>query len=111
MLDIGWTEILTVVVLAVLVIGPRDLPKAMRGVAKTIGKVKSMLRQFQNELDTMLRDSELDEVKNQIQATRNFNVKDQVGKALDPDSKIQSALDPAATDEKDKPADTNGPKQ
>jgi len=96
MLDIGWTEILFVVVVAVLVIGPRDLPKAMRAIAKTIGKAKSMMRQFQNELDGMLRDSELDEVKNQIQATRNFNIKDQVAKSIDPDGQIKTAFDPNA---------------
>lgn len=89
MFDIGWTEIVTIVILAVLIIGPRDLPKAMRAMAKMIGKAKHMMREFQNNVDDMIRDTELEEVKKSIQSARNFDVKSQVAKAIDSDGSIE----------------------
>jgi len=93
MFDIGWTEIVTIVILAVLIIGPRDLPKAMRAMAKMIGKAKHMMREFQNNVDDMIRDTELEEVKKSIQSARNFDVKSQVAKAIDSDGSIEKGMD------------------
>jgi len=93
MFDIGWTEIITIVILAVLVIGPRDLPKAMRAMAKMIGKAKHMMREFQSNVDDMIRDTELEEVKNSIQSARSFDVKSQITKAIDSDGSIEKSMD------------------
>lgn len=93
MFDIGWTEIVTIVVLAVLIIGPKDLPKAMRGFAKMIGKAKAMMREFQSNIDEMIKDSELEEVKKQIQSARSFDIKSQISNAIDSDGEIQKGLD------------------
>ena len=93
MLDIGWTEIAIIVVLAILVIGPKDLPKAMRSMARMIGKGKAMIREFQSSMDDMIKETELEEVKNQIQSARNFNVKSQIAKAIDSDGELEKAMD------------------
>lgn len=93
MFDIGWTEIITIVILAVLVIGPRDLPKAMRAMAKMIGKAKHMMREFQSNVDDMIRDTELEEVKNSIQSARSFDVKSQITKTIDSDGSIEKSMD------------------
>ena len=70
MLDIGWTEILVITVVALFVVGPKDIPKALRTVGVWIGKLKSLSREFQNTVEDALRDSELDEVKKQIQSAK-----------------------------------------
>ncbi|HIG08968.1 MAG TPA: twin-arginine translocase subunit TatB [Alphaproteobacteria bacterium] len=70
MLDIGWTEILVITVIALFVVGPKDIPKALRTVGIWIGKLKSLSREFQNTVDDAVRDSELDEVKKQIESAR-----------------------------------------
>ena len=70
MLDIGWTEILVITVIALFVVGPKDIPKALRTVGIWIGKLKSLSREFQNTVDDAIRDSELDEVKKQIESAR-----------------------------------------
>ena len=67
MLDIGWTEILVITVIALFVVGPKDIPKALRTVGVWLGKLKSLSREFQNPVEEAVRDSELDEVKKQIQ--------------------------------------------
>jgi sec-independent protein translocase protein TatB len=68
MFDIGWTELVVIAVVAILVIGPRDLPRAMRTVGKYSGKMKRMARDFQNQFNEALREAELDEVKKEVQS-------------------------------------------
>lgn len=63
MFDVAPTELLLVVVVALLVIGPKDLPKAMRFVGKWMGKARGMARHFRSGLDTMMREAELEELE------------------------------------------------
>ena len=70
MLDIGWTEILVITVVALFIVGPKDIPKALRTVGIWIGKLKSLSREFQNTVEDAVRDSELDEVKKQIESAK-----------------------------------------
>jgi sec-independent protein translocase protein TatB len=63
MFDIAPTELLLVAVVALVVIGPKDLPKAMRVVGNWIGKARGMARHFRSGLDTMMRESELEEME------------------------------------------------
>lgn len=65
MFDIAPTELLLVVVVALVVIGPKDLPKAMRVVGKWMGKARGMARHFRAGLDTMMREAELEELEKQ----------------------------------------------
>lgn len=65
MFDIAPTELLLVIVVALVVIGPKDLPKAMRFVGKWMGKARGMARHFRSGLDTMMREAELEELEKQ----------------------------------------------
>lgn len=68
MFDIAPTEFLVVVVVALVVIGPKDLPKAMRFVGKWMGKARGMARHFRAGMDTMMREAELEELEKQWKA-------------------------------------------
>ncbi|WP_428682240.1 Sec-independent protein translocase protein TatB [Sphingopyxis sp.] len=68
MFDVAPTEFLLVVVVALVVIGPKDLPKAMRFVGKWVGKARGMARHFRSGLDTMMREAELEELEKQWRA-------------------------------------------
>jgi len=63
MFDVAPTELLLVVVVALVVIGPKDLPKAMRFVGKWMGKARGMARHFRSGLDTMMREANLKSLK------------------------------------------------
>jgi sec-independent protein translocase protein TatB len=63
MLDIGATELLLIVVVAVIVIGPKDLPLAMRTAGKWIGKMRRLSNHFRAGLDTMVREAEMEEME------------------------------------------------
>ena len=66
MLDLGWTEILVIGVVALVVIGPRDLPLALHTLGKYVGKLKSMAREFQSGIDDIARQHELKELQEGI---------------------------------------------
>ena len=63
MFDIAPTELLLVALVALLVIGPKDLPRAMRWVGNWVGKARGMARHFRSGLDEMVRQSELEEME------------------------------------------------
>jgi sec-independent protein translocase protein TatB len=65
MLDVAPTELLVVAVVALLVIGPKDLPRAMRVVGKWVGRARGVARQFRSGFDTMMREAELAELEKQ----------------------------------------------
>ncbi|MDV7338760.1 Sec-independent protein translocase protein TatB [Terasakiella sp. A23] len=93
MLDIGWTEIAVIIVIAILVVGPKDLPKAMRSVAKIVGKVKAMMREFQGNIDEMIKETELEEVKNQISSARTMDWDNKISETVDKDGELSKAMD------------------
>jgi sec-independent protein translocase protein TatB len=66
--DIGWTELLLIAVVAIVVIGPKDLPRAMRLVGQWTAKVKRMARDFQGQFTEALREAELESVKKDVEA-------------------------------------------
>jgi sec-independent protein translocase protein TatB len=68
MFDIGWSELMVIAVVAIVVIGPKDLPKAMRTVGRWSGRMRRMARDFQNQFNDALREAELDEVKKEVQS-------------------------------------------
>jgi len=84
MFDIGWSEMVFVLVIAVLVIGPKDLPKAISTVGRYVRKARSMARDFQSGINDLARETELDEIKNDIQKGTDFNIKKQIEDAVDP---------------------------
>src|SRR3546814_3838325 len=63
MFDIAPTELLIVALVALVVIGPKDLPRVMRTVGHWVGKAKGMARHFRSGLDTMMREAELEEME------------------------------------------------
>ncbi len=65
MFDVAPTELMLVAFVALVVIGPKDLPRAMRLVGKWVGRARGVARQFRSGIDTMIRESELAEMEKQ----------------------------------------------
>ena len=63
MFDVAPTELLLVAVVALLVIGPKDLPRAMHFVGTWVGKARGVARQFRSGMDSMIREAELAEME------------------------------------------------
>ena len=63
MFGIDWQELLVIVIVAVLVVGPKDLPLAMRTAGRWIAKVRRVSSHFRSGLDTMIREAEMEEME------------------------------------------------
>lgn len=96
MFDIAWSELALIGAVALIVIGPKDLPKVMRVMGQWTRKARLLAGEFQNNFDELLRQAELDEVRKQVQSVNPAALKEKVETMIDAKS-IESALqvDPA----------------
>ena len=110
MFDIGWPELVVILIVAIVVIGPRDLPKAFYTLGKWVRAARRVTADFQRHVDDMVRESELEDLKKVATQARSFNVKNQIENAIDPTGDLKSSLelDPAATGKSEKKAATSG---
>lgn len=67
MFDIGWSELLLIGAVALVVIGPKDLPKALRAIGQATSKIRQMASEFQGQFNEAMREAELDTIKRDIQ--------------------------------------------
>lgn len=63
MFDIGWSEILLIVIVAVVVIGPKELPSALRTAGRWIGQMRRVSNHFRAGVDAMIREAEMEEME------------------------------------------------
>ena len=63
MFDIAWSELFVILIVALVVVGPKDLPKLMRTAGQWAGRARAMADQFRRSFDDMARQSELDELR------------------------------------------------
>ena len=93
MIDFSWSEIAVVILVAVMVLGPKELPKAMSTMAQFMRKARKMAGEFQGHLNEIVRESELDEVKNAVTRVTSTNVGSEVEKLIDPSGEFKRELD------------------
>lgn len=92
MLDLGWSELALIAVLAVIVLGPKELPQAMRTLGRWTRKIRGLAGDFQRHLDDMVRESELDEVKKSVEKIGRTDIGSEIDKAVDPDGSVSRSL-------------------
>src|SRR3546814_1831731 len=68
MFDIGWQELFVIAVVTVIVIGPKELPRVLRSVSPWVRKIKDMARDFQDGIQELAREAELDDIRKEIEA-------------------------------------------
>ena len=66
MFDMRWGEVLVIGAVALIVIGPKDLPKALRTVGQMTSKMRKMAGEFQTQFNEAMREAELDDIKKQV---------------------------------------------
>ncbi|SMH48993.1 Sec-independent protein translocase protein TatB [Mesorhizobium australicum] len=103
MLDVGWTEMLVIAIVMIVVVGPKDLPRMLRSFGRTTAKMRSMANDFRKQFDEALKEAELDDVKSSIDQLKGLNPASDIKKVLNPMEKaaadvragLQAALKPA----------------
>ncbi|MFO0993059.1 MAG: Sec-independent protein translocase protein TatB [Hyphomicrobiales bacterium] len=81
---VGYTEMVVIALVAIIVIGPKDLPRVLRGLGRMMNKMRGMAREFQGHMDAAMKEAGLDEVKRDLQSLKNpiTSVKDSVTSEL-----------------------------
>lgn len=92
MFDIGWTEMLVIAVVVIVVVGPRDLPKVLRTTGRWVASARSVAREFHRSLDQIAEEVELDEIKKGVEQATSFKP----GQALE--QTVDSMTDPTGSD-------------
>ncbi len=92
MFGLSWTEIALIGVVAMVLIGPKDLPVAMRAVAEMVKKARRMAGEFQGHVDEMMRDSNLKEVRDSISEIRGMDIGGNIRRHVDADGSLSAAL-------------------
>ncbi len=94
MLDIGWWELVVVGMIALIVVGPKDLPRVLRMIGKWAGKARAMAREFQGSIDDMVREAGVDDIKKEVESVAKFDVEKELGDAIDPTGAPEHSIEP-----------------
>ena len=105
MFDIGASELLLIAVVAILVIGPKDMPAALRQAGRWIGKVRRVSAHFRSGLDTVIREAEMEEMdrkwreQNEAIMARSPSAESAAAPAAPPEPAMRPMADPQARSE------------
>ncbi len=84
MLDIGWTELLFIGIVLIVVVGPKDLPPMLRAFGRMTSNLRKMAGEFRTQFDEALRETEMDEVRKTIADAQKLNPSGALRDAINP---------------------------
>ena len=109
MLDIGWTEMMMIAVVVIIVVGPKDLPQVLRTFGRWVAKMRGMAQEFHRSLDDLAREADLEDLKKTAEAAARIDVPGTIENVMDPSGTASGAFD--ATDELDAGAGGGEPRE
>jgi sec-independent protein translocase protein TatB len=89
MFDIGWSEMAVIALIALIVIGPKELPNAMRLAAKWVRKARGLAREFQSGIDDMIREADLQEAREAVDSAKNLDLDKAFDATVDPTGSVR----------------------
>ncbi|HEX9535189.1 MAG TPA: Sec-independent protein translocase protein TatB [Stellaceae bacterium] len=92
--DLGMSELLLIGVVALVVIGPKDLPKALRVAGFWVRKARTLSREFQSSVEQMIREAELDEMRQELKKATEIDLEKQFRETVDPTGSLAESLKP-----------------
>src|SRR4051794_13700977 len=92
--DIGWPELMLIGVVALVVIGPKDLPRALRVAGYWVRKARTLSREFHSSVEQMIREAELDEMRQDLKKATEFDISREFQKTVDPDGSLAESIRP-----------------
>src|SRR6185312_11605447 len=97
MFDVGWSEMLVIAVVLIVVVGPKDLPRMLRQFGRTTAKLRAMAGDFRRQFDEALKEADLEDVSETINSVRRINPMNEIRKHLAPiedvGEQVRSGLD------------------
>jgi sec-independent protein translocase protein TatB len=92
MFNFSWSEIALIAVVALVAIGPKDLPAALKTMAQLVKKARGMAAEFQTHVNDLMREADLEDVRKHIDEIRNFDIKGTVERTIDPDQSLRKSF-------------------
>jgi len=92
MFDIGWSEMAVVALVALLVIGPKELPNTLRMVGRWTRKARALTREFRSGFDEMIREAELEDVRKSVESAKSGTISKQIKDTIDPTGWVDKSL-------------------
>ncbi len=92
MFDFAWSEIALIGGVALVLIGPKDMPVAIKAITGAIKKARRMAAEFQTHVDDLVRDADLHEVRDGIRQIRGMDIRGSIARAVDSDGTIRKTL-------------------
>ncbi len=104
MFDIGGWEFMLIIILGIVIIGPKELPGALRNITLWIRKARGLAREFQSGIDDIVQEAEFEQIRQDVMEGSDptgsiADFKNDINQALDPDGKIEGALSLDDSDE------------
>jgi sec-independent protein translocase protein TatB len=93
MFDFSWSEIMVIGVVALVLIGPKDMPVAVRAITRVLKKMRRMASEFQGHVDEMMREADLGEVQSTLRDLRGMGLKGAINRVVDPDGSVSRAFE------------------
>ncbi len=93
MLDIGWPELFLIAVVTIVVVGPRELPRVVRMVTGLIRKARGLADEFRGTLDDMVREADLEDIKEEVERASKVDIAEEFEAAVDPSGDMDGAFD------------------
>jgi sec-independent protein translocase protein TatB len=93
-LDFGMSELLLIGIVALVFIGPKDLPKALRVAGFWVRKARTLSREFQTSVEQMIREAELDEMRQELKKATEIDLEKQFRETIDPTGSLAESLKP-----------------
>ena len=92
--DIGWPELMLIGIVALVVIGPKDLPRALRVAGFWVRKARTLSREFQSSIDQMIREAELEEIRQDLKKATEFDIEKEFHNTIDPKGELAESIKP-----------------
>ena len=84
MFDIGWQELFLIGLVTILVVGPKEIPRVLRTVVGAVRKVRGLANDFQRGIDELARETELDDIRRDLEKNAALDIEKELGKSIDP---------------------------
>lgn len=94
MFDIAWTELMIIAALAIIFVGPKELPRLMRTLGIWMRKARALAAEFRAGLDDIAREAEMDELAKTVREVREYSPKKALKKAIDPEGTFEQSIMP-----------------
>jgi sec-independent protein translocase protein TatB len=100
MFDLGWGELLVVGVVALVVLGPKELPNALRTISNLTKTARKLAGEFQSGVNEIVREADLEEARKVAQGLNKGSISKAIEKAVDPTGEMKSTIKTVETEAK-----------